>query len=206
MTSRRTFVKSGALAAALARFGSAEQLKNIGAQLYTVRGVLPQKPAETLKAIRAIGYDQIEATLADFDKIWPSVQTSGLQPVSMHLDANLVLQRSEELAKTVDRLKNYGFKYAVFPYLPPAARGGVDVIKALAEKLNWAGGICQRAGITFAYHNHAFEFAQVEGQTLFHVLTENTDPRLVSFELDCFWVSVAGNDPPDIIKHLGDRI
>ena len=87
MATRREFLGASALAAALSAAGRSAQLKNIGVQLYTVRTVLPNKPAETLNAIRAMGYQEIEATLAGFDKIWPAVQASGLKPVSMHLDA-----------------------------------------------------------------------------------------------------------------------
>ena len=206
MTSRRTFVKTSALVAALGRFASAAQLKDIGVQLYTVRGVLPQKPEETLKAIRSIGYTQIEGTLAGFDKIYPAMKAAGLKPVSMHIDAAQVLNRSDDFARTADQLKSWGFRYAVFPYLAPNARGGPDVIKALAEKLNWAGGICQKAGLEFAYHNHAFEFAEADGMPLIHVLIENTDPKLVSLELDCFWVSVAGHDPVEMINHHAGRV
>ena len=70
----------------------AAQLKSIGVQLYTVRSVLPQKPQETLNAIRAAGYQEIEATFAGFDKIWPAVQASGLKPVSMHMDGKTVME------------------------------------------------------------------------------------------------------------------
>ncbi|SPE32232.1 Xylose isomerase domain protein TIM barrel [Candidatus Sulfopaludibacter sp. SbA3] len=206
MTSRRSFLKATALSAALSKFAPAAQLTEIGVQLYTVRTVLPQKPAETLNAIRAIGYNTIEGTLAGFDKIWPDVQASGLKPVSMHLDANQVMQRSDEFARTTQQLKQYGFSYAVFPYLAPAARGGPDVIKALAEKLNWAGEKCGAAGLKFAYHNHAFEFDEVGGSPLFHILLDNTDPKLVGFELDAFWVSVAGHDPAEMITHIKDRV
>jgi sugar phosphate isomerase/epimerase len=206
MTSRRSFVKAAALSAALSRFSPAAQLKEIGVQLYTVRTVLPQKPAETLNAIRAIGYTAMEGTLAGFDKIWPAVQASGLKPVSIHLDANLVMQRSDDLARTLQQLKQYGFSYAVFPYLAPAARGGPDVIKAFAEKLNWAGEKSKAAGLTFAYHNHAFEFEEVGGSPLFHILLENTDPKLVGFELDAFWVSVAGHDPAELIAQMKGRV
>ncbi|HWC98663.1 MAG TPA: sugar phosphate isomerase/epimerase [Candidatus Sulfopaludibacter sp.] len=206
MTSRRNILKAGALAAALGKFATAAQLKDIGVQLYTVRTVLPQKPEEILKAIRAIGYTQIEGTLAGFDKIWPAVQASGLKPVSMHLDANLVLQKSDDLARTADQLKQYGFSYAVFPYVAPAMRGGPDVIKGIAEKLTWAGAKCKAAGLKFAYHNHAFEFAEVNGAPLFHTLLANSDPQLVGIELDAFWVSVAGHDPAEMIKSLKGRV
>ena len=101
MTTRRQFLATTAAltTAALAR---AAKLKNIGVQLYTVRTVLPQKPEEVLKAIRAIGYTEIEATFANFDKIWPAVQASGLKPVSMHLHNKMVMRGGDELAKAVD--------------------------------------------------------------------------------------------------------
>jgi hypothetical protein len=61
MPSRRTFLQAGA-AAALAGVLPAKTLQTVGVQLYTVRSVLPEKPAETLRAIDAIGYREIEGT------------------------------------------------------------------------------------------------------------------------------------------------
>ena len=207
MTSnRRSFLKAGAAALVASRFGSAARLKDIGVQLYTVRTVLPKKPAETLNAIRAMGYTSIEGTYAGFDALWPHVQASGLKPVSMHLDAAQVLQKSDDLARVADQLKKYGFSYAVFPYLPPASRGGPDVIKALCEKLNWAAEKFHAAGLEFAYHNHAFEFAQADGSTLFQIMLDHTDPKLVGFELDAFWLSVSGHDPAEMITKMKGRV
>ncbi len=201
MTNRRQFLATALATAALAR---AAKLKTVGVQLYTVRSVLPQKPEEILKAIRAIGYQEIEATYANFDKIWPAVQASGLKPVSMHLDNKMVMRGGDELAKAVDSLKQYGFQYAVHPYVAPDDRGGPEVMKTLADKLNHLGELCKKAGMQCAYHNHAFEFAQAGDGTLFDVLANNTDKKLVGFEVDCFWVSVAGLDPVDFIrKHKG---
>ena len=88
MTSRRQFLQAASFAA-LSATARAAQLKSIGVQLYTVRTVLPQKPAETLNAIRAIGYQEIEATWANFDRIWPLVQASGLKAVSMPGASNM---------------------------------------------------------------------------------------------------------------------
>ena len=92
MTSRREFLQATSLAAALGAAGRSAQLKTLGVQLYTVRGVLPQKPQETLKAIRAIGYQEVEATYAGLDALWPALQESGLKPVSIHLDSKSVTQ------------------------------------------------------------------------------------------------------------------
>ena len=201
MTTRRQFLATAAAAATLAR---AARLKTIGVQLYTVRTILPQKPEEVLKAIRAIGYQDIEATFAGFDKMWPAVQASGLKPVSMHLDNKMVMRGGDELARAVDSLKQYGFQYAVHPYVSPEDRGGADVMKTLAEKLNHLGELAKNAGMQAAYHNHAFEFAKNGDGTLFDVLADNTDKKLVGFEVDIFWVSVAGLDPAEFIrKHKG---
>src|SRR3954471_22449913 len=97
MATRREFLGASAMAAALSAAGRSAQLKSIGVQLYTVRTVLPKAPAETLKAIREMGYQEIEATFAGFDKLWPDVKASGLKPASMHLDAKMVSQGGDEL-------------------------------------------------------------------------------------------------------------
>jgi sugar phosphate isomerase/epimerase len=207
MTSRRQFLQTSSLAAALGASGRAAQLKTLGVQLYTVRGVLPQKPKETLDAIRAIGYQEVEATYGGLDALWPSLEASGLKPVSIHLDSTSVTKGNpDDLGPIFDKLKQRGFQYAVFPYLPEPERGGIDVIKTVAEKLNRAGEKCRAAGMTFCYHNHAFEFATEKGATLFQVMLDNTDKKLVSFEVDAFWVSVAGLDPAAFLQKLSGRV
>ena len=207
MTSRREFLQATSLAAALSAAGRAAQLKTLGVQLYTVRTVLPQKPEETLKAIHDIGYQEVEATYAGLDTLWPVLQASGLKPVSIHLDSKLVTQANiDDLSPIFEKLKQRGFQYAVFPYLPEPERGGIDVIKGISEKFNRAGEKCRAAGMSFCYHNHAFEFATEKGATLFQVMLDNTDKKLVAYEVDVFWVSVAGLDPVEMIQKLSDRV
>lgn len=205
MTSRRQFLQAASLAA-LSAAARAAQLKSIGVQLYTVRTILPQKTAETLNAIRAIGYREIEATWADFGKIRPLVEASGLKAPSIHVDNKLMTKSADEMSRVVDQLHTWGFQYAVHPYVPQEDRGGPDVMKAMADKLNQFGEKCHAAGIQAAYHNHAFESAKVGNQTLFQILIDNTDKKLVGFEIDCFWISVAGNDPVEFIKKLSGRV
>jgi sugar phosphate isomerase/epimerase len=208
MLTRREILKSVSLAAALpaARL-AARQLQSIGVQLYTVRSVLPQKPAETLNAIEAIGYREIEATYGGLDLIWPVIRTTHLKPVSVHLDNTLMnAGKEDELARAIDQAKKWGFAYAVFPYLPPAERGGLDKIRILTDKLNRAGEKCRAVGLGFCYHNHAFEFEPMEGTTGFQVMMDRLDKNLCGFELDCFWVSVAGHDPAELLGKLAGRV
>jgi len=208
MFSRRQFLQSAPAAAGLtgARL-SASQLGNAGVQLYTVRGILPKQPAETLKAIREIGYREIEATYAGLDRIWPAVAGSGLKPVSIHLDNTLMNDgKEDELARAIDQSKKWGFSFAVFPYLPPAERGGLEKIRILTDKLNRAGEKCRAAGLRFCYHNHAFEFEPMEGTTGFQVMMDRLDKNLCGFELDLFWVSVAGHDPAEMLRKVAGRV
>src|SRR5262249_35465923 len=174
MLSRRNFLQTVPAAAMLRPAHlSASPLRTIGVQLYTVRGVLPKQPAETLKAIKDIGYREIEATYAGLDRIWPTVEASGLKPVSIHLDNTLMnAGKEDDLARAIDQAKAWGFAYAVFPYLPPAERGGLEKIRVLTDKLNHAGEKCRAAGLRFCYHNHAFEFEPTEGTTGFQVMVD----------------------------------
>jgi sugar phosphate isomerase/epimerase len=207
MISRRGFLQAGGLAAAAASGGHAKQLKTVGVQLYTVRTVLPQKAAETLRAIEAIGYREVEATQASLEQIWPALQATKLKPVSVHIDSKVVTQGPEEnLTRAVDDFQKRGFSYVVFPYLPPPERGGLDVIKKLADTLNRAAAKCRAAGMKFAYHNHAFEFEPMGGSTPFQTLLDNTDPKLVGLEMDVFWVSVGGHDPVELLGKLKGRV
>jgi sugar phosphate isomerase/epimerase len=207
MTSRRKFLQATSLAAAIAAVANARPLKTIGVQLYTVRTILLAKPAETLEALDAIGYREAEVTFATIDQIWAPLKATRLKPVSIHLDSKLITQgKDDDVKRTIDDVKQRGFSYAVFPYLPPAERGGLDVIKALAEKLNHAGEKCRAAGLGFCYHNHAFEFEPMNGTTPFQVLMENTDKKLVGLEMDVFWVSVGGQDPVELLHKLSGRI
>src|ERR1035438_3652969 len=65
-------------------------LETWGVQLYTVRTVLPKKPRETLDAIRAIGYKEVEATYGGLDALWPALQASGLKPVRIRSEERRV--------------------------------------------------------------------------------------------------------------------
>ncbi len=207
MVSRRSFLQAGSLAAALSTHLSAKSLAAVGVQLYTVRGVLAAHPAETLQAIQAIGYREVETGGVPLDKFWAALEKTQLKAVSCHLDSDLVTKGPEDqLDRTLADLKRRGFTYAVFPYLPPNERGGLDVIQAFAAKLNHAAERSRAAGLRFCYHNHAFEFQPMGNRRPIDVLIENTDPKLVGFEMDCFWVSVAGHDPVEMAHRLSGRL
>jgi len=79
-------------------------------------------------------------------------------------------------------------------------------IQTLAPRLNAIGQRCREHGITFAYHNHDFEFTRVDGIYLLDYLIQATDPSLVKIELDVYWAAYAGVDPVLYPETNADRV
>ena len=76
---------------------------------------------------------------------------------------------------------------------------------AFAAQLNEKGRETAKHGIRIGFHNHTSEFFVDDGKPLMNWLIENTDPALVSFELDCGWASAAGVDPVAYLKQHAGR-
>lgn len=201
--SRRSFLAASAAVAAV----EAKQLKGFGAQLYSLRSIINEKPLEVLQGLEAAGYTEAEVIRTNMDKIWDALKQTKLKPVSLHIDTQMFTKDIDKLNPTLDDAKKRGFSYVVCPYIAPADRGGVEVIKKLADTLNKAGERCRAAGINLCYHNHAFEFEPVAGGgNLLDVLMKNTDPKLVGLELDIMWAKVGGVEPVKVFEQYKGRI
>ena len=188
----------------------------LGAQLYTLRSVLPENPAKVLQDLAAIGYQEVEVLQAGYDELAPLVKGAGLRAVSMHLRPGVITGvwgPSEEkppqasVEEAMAWAKGHGVSYVVMPYLPADQRpASLDGFKALADKLTAAAAVAKASGLGFAYHNHAFEFQPMEGSTPLDALMEASDPATVGLELDVFWVSIAGLDPAAWLDKYAGRV
>jgi sugar phosphate isomerase/epimerase len=186
----------------------AKKLKKIGCQLYTLRSVIDAQPKVIFDQLDGAGYDEVEAVRGNLPKIWDALKASKLKPVSLHIDTRLFTVEQDKLGEALDDARAKGFKYVVCPYIAPADRGGVEMIRRLADTLNKAGAKCKGAGTELCYHNHAFEFEPVAGGkgNLLDVLMESTDPALVGLEFDIMWAAVGGVDPIEVLKKYKGRV
>jgi sugar phosphate isomerase/epimerase len=208
--SRRNFLTSTAAVAGGSLLASAAKpqhsLKAIGLQLYTVRDIILNNPPKVLTEISDIGYREAEVTSDNMEQIWDALKATKLKPVSLHLSPEAFKGDISHMDILMAAARMKGFDYAVYPYLPPDERGGLDAIKRLADNLNRAAKSANTNGVKLCYHNHAFEFEPMEGTTPLETLMKETDPKLVGLEMDIFWVVTAGQDPKALLKKYSGRV
>jgi sugar phosphate isomerase/epimerase len=63
-----------------------------------------------------------------------------------------------------------------------------------AQQLNELGVKVKKAGFRLGYHNHDQEFLPVDGTVPYDILMQETDPALVSFQIDVGNLTFAGAD------------
>jgi sugar phosphate isomerase/epimerase len=150
----------------------------------------------------------------------PHLKSLGLRPVSMHFETPLITGNwqawkdadmppvDERLTfeRALEESQAAGIANMVFNYLPPKERGDLNYYRALSDKLNAAAGKCRSAGMRLWYHNHNFEFMPKSGGRPMDILLERLDKKLISLEVDLFWVSMAGVDAADFIRRNAARI
>ena len=209
--SRREFVGTMAgagLAAVLPRLplpAHRARLEKIGLQLYTVRKAMQTDVEGTLTRVAATGYKEVEFagyfgksptdTKAMLDRLGlsaPAVHVGSLAP--------------EQWRASLDAANTIGHRYVVVPWIPAEERATLDGWKRVAERYNRAAADARAAGLQFAYHNHDFEFAPVEGRIPYDVLLENTDPHLVQLEIDLYWITKGGQDPLAYFQRWPGRV
>jgi sugar phosphate isomerase/epimerase len=202
---RRKFIQTSSLAVvgmmALPSLLKAGQFKNsVGLQLYTLRQVIMKDVKGTLKAVADMGYTQAETygynngklfgmTVKEFGDYMKSI---GMKTISGHYGIELTTNNWE---KSCEDAKSLGQKYVVVPWLDKKYYSSLDELKKTCETLNKAGEVAKKYGLQFGYHNHAFELEQVEGQVMMDFMLGQLDPKLVTWEMDIYWIVRGGSDP-----------
>ncbi len=177
----------------------------VALQLYTVRDQTERDFSGTVRRVAEIGYPAVE--FAGYGGLDAAAMKSllaetGLQAASTHV----ALDRLEaDLDGEIAYCLAIGCEYMVLPWLAPDWRSP-DKLREIGPRLNEFGRRCRERGITFAYHNHDFEFAQSDNGYLLDMLLDATDPSLVALELDVYWAAYAGVDPAAYLRKRGGRV
>jgi sugar phosphate isomerase/epimerase len=227
--SRRGFVGATAGAAAAATLGAPPALghcgrdrgggrllprSNIGIQLFTIRDqVATLGFEEVFRRLSEIGYREVEfAGYTAQGRRWSNeelrrlLRRYGLRGIGSHVnyfsanpaDYSFVTQ----LEQVLEDAEEIGLPY-IGTASSPGARYGETVAgyQQAAEDFNTFGAAARRHGLRFYQHNHSGEFALENGTRLYDVILEETDPRLVFFEMDIFWAYVGQSRFPGFKPH-----
>lgn len=210
--SRRNFLKKSiastlgiiTLGSSACTINTSEHRKSkIGLILYTVRDAMSEDVAGTLKKVADLGYKELE--LADYNNgkfygyapnvFKKLVEDLGLKIISSHTQVEARGITLENAQKMADDHADLGVKYCVQPWVEEKDRS-IDSYKKMVGDWNKVGEIMKKTGIQFAYHNHNFEFENLDGIIPYYdIILAELDPELVTMELDLFWATKAGQDP-----------
>ncbi|MEO5912041.1 MAG: sugar phosphate isomerase/epimerase [Pelobium sp.] len=223
MNKRREFIAQlGVLAAGVAiapSLGCTAMPKNkkFGIQLYSLREHFNIGVEEVIAKVAKAGYSFVEPygytvkdgfwglTSKEFRKLLDKYQLTC--PSGHYNFANY--QESGDLKiiqEYIDAANVLGSQYITVPHLNPEIYKDEDKTRAWLKQLNDAAKMLKDAGLKLAYHNHDIEFYPLpNNQTAYEILLNGTDPELVDFEMDIYWIYVAKKDPLDLFKKYPNR-
>ena len=182
------------------------KISRVGIQLYTLRTAAAADLQGTLSRLAKIGYKEIE--FAGYynhpaSEIRTILDANGLTAPSAHI---AITQIETAPDKTFEDARTVGHEWITVPSLPGGRKETVDAWKQVAAQFNTVAAQVKKAGFRFAYHNHNTEFRKVGDTVPLDVLIGETDPALVNFEMDIYWVVNGGGDPLDLLARYPGRL
>lgn len=205
------FAQGGAsrtTAPAIPPLGAGTRLKRIGLELYAVRNAMRANPEQTLGAIKAIGYDDVELlwSFKNFDRTAKQVRDAldkeGLKAPSCHMAPETLLADWDQSLATA---KYLGHQYMIVPSLPAETNRSIEAWKLWANRFNSAGEVARRAGIWLAFHNEPNHQTPIMGEIPIEVFAKALDPQVVRLQLDVGNMLMGGGDPLNFLSRYRDR-
>ncbi|MDR1747380.1 MAG: sugar phosphate isomerase/epimerase [Tannerella sp.] len=187
--------------------------KNIGLQLYSLRDMVKEEGIQAvLETVAKMGYKNLETAAYDNGKVYglapaefkKMVNDLGMKCTSAHLGQAFTKEKEEEVMSWWDQAiaahNELGVKYIVQPWMPVNNETTLDDLKLYCDYFNTVGYKTAAASIAFGYHNHNFEFREIEGKRIYDFLLDNVSPNHVFFELDVYWCQDGGGNPVEYLK------
>ena len=228
---KTTSIAAGSLFAANALKAATSKkshLDKIGLQLFSIPKLLEQDFEGTMKLLSQIGYKEFEfygpypfstqAAQDSWKAVTPSLGFSGsgyfgrtpqqvkdildkynLSTPTMHVDLDTLRKNMNGIADAAHVL---GTTYVGLPAIPQNERTNLDAYKRMADEFNKISEAAQKVGLKYFYHNHGYGLKEMEGSIPFDVILLRTDPKLVFFEMDIYWMTAGG---ADLVKYLDNN-
>src|ERR1700722_8852143 len=160
---------------------------NAGLELYSLRDDMKRDVPGTLKRVRQMGFDHVEApglyglSAASFRR---ALDDAGLKATAFVAPYD---QLKNDLAGVQANLKTLGARWALLPWINHGDKfERADAERAAKDMNSWSKAL-NAAGYRFAYHVHGYEFQPSDEGTLLDLMAQTTDTETVKFQLDTFW-------------------
>ncbi|TWT80258.1 Inosose dehydratase [Planctomycetes bacterium CA13] len=205
---RRRFLGQGGLAAgaALVACGTPGAARAnpiempVGVQTYIVRDTIGQDFAGTLRRLAGMGFQSIEmCSPHGYGKSWESLtkltatqmrETIGAAGLSCESCHYPFVELQEHLDERVAYAQELGLTQMVVSGFWLKKDATLDDWRKSAEACNRLGERTRNAGIQLAFHNHHFEFAQIDGTLIYDELMERLDPDLVKMQFQVAVINI----------------
>ena len=180
----------------------------IAAQLFTVRDHIktPETIAQSFERLRSLGYEAVQ--LGSLGPIGPSelkqlADDAGLRIVSTHTPFDRIANDCEAV---IEEHRLWECRHVAVSTMPGEFREGEGGYARFAVEASDAARPLVEAGLTFSYHNHSFELERIADRTGLEILFAESDPSVVSAEIDTYWIQHGGGSPADWLSRLNDRM
>jgi sugar phosphate isomerase/epimerase len=185
----------------------------VGLQLYSIRDAMAEDVAGSLKKVSDRGYKYVE--LADYSngkfygyppaEFKKMIKDMGMEVISSHTQVEAAGITLENAKKMADDHAELGVKYCVQPWVNEEDRN-IETYKKMIGDWNEVGKIMKDVGIQFGYHNHNFEFENMNGVVPYYdIFMPEMDADLITMEIDIYWVTKAGQDPVEMFNKYPGR-
>lgn len=179
----------------------------VGLQLYSLRDQFAKDVPRTLNTVKSLGIQYVE--LAGTYGLTPEqfkgqLDSHGLKPVSGHFPFDRL---RTDIDGVVRDAKALGLEYVGGAWIPHDDKVPFDekTCRAAIAVFNKAGAVLAKNGFKFFYHVHGYEFQPTKQGTLFDVIMAETDPKVVNFQMDVFWIVHSGQDPVKLLEKYRGR-
>ena len=185
----------------------------VGLILYTIRDAMDEDTPGSLKKVADLGYQYLELANYDSGKFYghtpaefkKMVDDLGMVVISSHTQVEAEGITLENARMMADAHAELGVKYCVQPWVEEQDRN-IETYKKMIGDWNEVGRIMKDVGIQFAYHNHNFEFMNIDGIVPYYDLyMPEMDADLITMELDMYWATKAGQDPVEMFNKYPGR-
>ncbi|MBN1580179.1 MAG: sugar phosphate isomerase/epimerase [Anaerolineae bacterium] len=175
----------------------------IALQLYTLREAMAEQGFEKMvRLVADMGYVGVEP--AGFPGTTPEAAGKLFQELGLAVpSAHVALPIGDSKQQVLDTMAAIG-STCIVSGKGPADFETVDATKATCELFNEASANAKAAGMQFGIHNHWWEYLKVGDRYAYEIMLDLLDPD-ITFEIDTYWVQVAGPNPAEIVSLMGAR-